>query len=111
MLSFSTAPDAPANFTVTATGPESVMATWSNPPDTNGIILRFNLSVELGMGQGYLTKPQVTMFKINSDQFELSIQQLHPFAEYVFLLSAETSFGAGNVTDVLAITHEAGRAY
>ena len=103
-----TAPDAPDNFTVTVIDSQSVRATWDDPPDPNGIILSFFLTVQLAPGQDYLPQFLATSFTLNPNTFEYMIAGLHPFAEYVFLLSADTSFGEGNITDVFATTNEAG---
>ena len=100
-------PDAPENFTVTVIDSSSVRATWDNPLDSNGIILRFLLTLELTPGQDYLFPlPHTTSLAQN--QFELIISGLHPFARYVFMLRAATLFGEGNVTDAIEMTNEAG---
>ena len=103
------APDAPENFTVTVIDSSSVVATWNNPLDSNGIILRFLLTLNLTFGQSYLPQPENTSYpNLARNQFELVIPGLHPFARYVFMLTAETSFGEGNVTDAFEMTNEAG---
>ena len=102
-------PDAPENFTVTVIDSASVRATWEDPLDSNGIILRFSLILELFPGQGYLPQPDTTNYpSLAPSQFELIIPGLHPFARYVFILSATTSVGEGNMTDTFEITNEAG---
>ena len=102
-----TAPDAPDNFIVTVIDSESVRATWDDPPDPNGIILSFSLTVQLYLCP-YLPQPQITSFTLNPNTFEYIIAGLHPIAAYIFFLSANTSFGEGSRTDVFATTNEAG---
>ena len=103
------APDAPENFIVTFIDSSSVRATWDDPLDSNGIILRFLLTLELTPGQSYLPQPENTSYpSLARNQFELVIPGLHPFARYVFVLRAATSFGEGNVTDAFEMTNEAG---
>ena len=103
------APDAPENFTVTAINSSSVRATWEDPLDSNGIILHFSLTLDLFRGQDYLPQPDNTNYSsLPRSQFELQIPGLHPFARYLFMLSAATSFGEGNVTDAIEMTNEAG---
>ena len=102
-------PDAPENFTVTVINSSSLLATWDNPLDSNGIILHFLLALELTPGQNYLPQP-ITMnhSSLDPDQFELEITGLHPFARYVSILRVVTSFGEGNITDAIEMTTEAG---
>ena len=74
----SSAPDAPENFAVTVIDSSSVRTTWDNPLNSNGIILRFSLTLELFPGQGYLPRPETTSYPtLARSQFVLEITGLH----------------------------------
>ena len=102
-------PDAPENFTVTTIDSSSVLATWDNPLDSNGIIVHFSLTLELSPGQEYLTQPETRSYRnLAPNQFKLLIGGLHPFACYVLMLTAATSAGLGSPTEAGVMTNEAG---
>jgi usherin len=85
-----TLPDAPSDLdppVLTVLGPSSIMATWQLPRNTNGVIIRIELRLLLGLESAF----QVVFNDINLD-LETTITGLVPNTLYTFQLVA---FNAG----------------
>lgn len=99
------APGAPENFMAEAISSTAIMAMWMEPLDTNGILLNYELTIELQTG--YLQPFNITLL-LQPTQLFVEIGDLEPFALYYLRLRAQTSVGLGNETTTSVITDEDG---
>lgn len=86
--------------------------TWKPPEDPNGVILSYQLFVSIDPQDASYFTP-VTLHDpiiLGAEDRSYVLRDLHPFIEYQLRLSANTSVGMGNSTDVKsAITDMAGK--
>ena len=78
-MSLLTEPDAPENFMVVSINSTTVLATWDEPLDPNGIIISYSLTLSLARGWDYLPHPDTSSYPdLGPEIFELEIPGLHP---------------------------------
>ena len=99
-------PGEPRNITALATGPTSITVTWQTPAITNGVIVRYELSVSSdplsGSGQGE--------FNITDSKLEFTATMLSPFTNYTFEVAAVTGAGHGMSVTLTETTEEDGKS-
>lgn len=105
-------PDEPTNFLATPIDSTSISLTWGPPRDPNGIIISYHLDASVGGQDSYIltTGLENIMDPLGgSDLMSYTLTGLHPYVLYQFRLSASTSAGMGNATEVKeAMTEQAG---
>ena len=98
-------PEKPGNITALVTGSTSITVTWQTPAITNGVIVRYELSISsdalTGSGQGE--------FNITDSELEFTATMLSPFTSYTFEVAAVTGAGRGASVTVIDITDEDGK--
>ena len=100
---FSIVPGVPVGLTaMLPIGPESVTVSWQEPEITNGVIIHYLVTVISG--------PQL----INEDEMttdlSFSADELTPFTNYTFAVSAVTSAGEGLSVELTVITAQDGKS-
>jgi len=97
-LSLHTVPEIPTNFAAITDSSTMIQLSWSAPNVTNGILLYYTVV--------YSNTTHTLIMVYGNDTFSDIIQYLNEDTNYLFVIYANTSAGAGPNTTDSAITFE-----
>lgn len=100
--------DAPQNFTILVATPTSIFLRWDSPPpeSRNGLILGFSITLTNDDDESVIT------YMAQSNEYEVTIENLVPYTTYVCTILAFTAIGNGpSSQSVMVTTSESGKCF
>ena len=100
--------DAPQNFTILVATPTSIFLRWDSPPpeSRNGLILGFSITLTNDYDESVIT------YMAQSNEYEVTIENLVPYTTYVCTILAFTAIGNGpSSQSVMVTTSESGKCF
>ena len=105
-----TVPSSPQNFTLSpvAGSPSQLSASWSVPIPSNGIITGYSVYCNTSASQAYpdqLICPNIPTIRsvVNGTTLAVTLTGFNPYTQYSCYVTANTSVGEGNPSDILNV--------
>eukprot|EP00117_Sycon_ciliatum_P022357 scpid935/ scgid0353/ Receptor-type tyrosine-protein phosphatase S; Receptor-type tyrosine-protein phosphatase sigma len=88
-------PEAPIDIVVVDARSRNLTVSWSHPLDTNGVIERYRITYWRSDGNGMVTSRETT-----SNMTSITVENLVPYTNYTYTITAATFAGFGSTSAV-----------